>query len=439
MKRFFKVFLCSVFFTSLFTMNYAFAFSATPDVAAEGMILIDAQTGTILAEKNPDKKLAPASTTKIMTALLTLENTKLTDVVTVGPNPPFADGSSIALKEGDKYTVEQLLHALLLESANDAALALAEHISGSETKFTTLMNTRAKELGAKNTNFVTSNGLYNENHYSTAYDLSLIMREAIKYPDYLRISKVISYELPASVVDNQTKWVNNTSNMINPNSQHYYKNLLASKTGYTELARSAFVASAQEDRQTLISVLLKCETKSDNLKDTRALFDYGFENYDLVKVFSKGDVVTNLELKKDTIPLLASDDIYYIEDARDHSKVKTADVASIHENIAPTVVIDDQNLDKKSLKKDNISLNADISINGKLIKSVPLISDSKSNDVVAKASDTSSNKNIIIIVSVIVSIIVILLIALSFIKKNKYNRRRKNIIFKNKKKNKLKW
>lgn len=436
MKRFFKVFLCSIFFISLFVTNSALASTSVPDVAAEGMILIDSQTGTILAQKNANKKLAPASTTKIMTALLTLENTKLTDIVTVGAEPPFADGSSIALKEGDQYTVEELLHALLLESANDSAMALAEHISGSEENFVKLMNKRAKELGTQNTNFVTSNGLYDENHYSSAYDLALIMKEALEHPDYLRISKVPSYELPISKVDNQTKWVNNTSNMINPNSKHYYKNLLASKTGYTEVARSSFVAAAEENGQKLISVLLKAENKSDNLKDTRALFDYGFENYDLVKLFSKGDVVTTVDLKKDkATPLLASEDIYYVEDATTHTKSKAI---KTHENIEPTITFDEKRINKKTFEKGDILIDAEISINGKLIENVTLISGSTVKDSTLKKSTNLIKDNIPKIIIVIIFLIIIILIILGIIKKNRYNRRRKNIIFKGKK-NKLKW
>ena len=163
------------------------------------IILVDAKTGKILYSKDAFKKMYPASTTKLMTAILTLENCKLDDIVTVSHNAIFSipvGYSHASLKEGEQLTVEQLLNVLLIPSANDAAVALAEHIAGSVEEFAEMMNNKAKELGCIGTHFVNPNGIHNEDHYSTAYDLSIIGRYAMKFEDIMRIATVNQYTLP---------------------------------------------------------------------------------------------------------------------------------------------------------------------------------------------------------------------------------------------------
>lgn len=440
MKRFLKILFSLTICFTFFNTAITFAKENEPIVDAEGMVLIDATTGTILAEKNSDKKLAPASTTKVMTALLVLENTKLNDIVTVGKNPPFADGSSIALKENDQYTVEELLHALLLESSNDSAMALAEHISGSEENFAKLMNKRAKELGATNTNFVNASGLYDDNHYTTATDLSLIMREAIKNKDYLRISKTITYELPESKVDGATKWVNNTTSMINPNSSSYYEHLIATKTGYTELAKCSFVAAAKKGNQTLISVLLKSELKANNFTDTKSLMDYGFDNYGLVKIINKGDEVSSIAVNNDTkVPLLASDDVYYLaeNDSTSFSRSKTI---STDNNISTNIKLENKDLNNITLKKGEEVLNSEILVNNKTIIHLPLLSGVDVSPSPLKKSINFIKANILIILAALVLLLIIIFIIRDRLFRMRYRRRYKKIIFKSKnRRNKLRW
>ena len=167
-----------------------------PSIIADSAVIIDADTGQIIYSKNADKKYFPASTTKVMTALVVLENSNLHDIVKIGKNPPFAEGSSIGLKEGEEFSIETLLTGLLLESGNDCAEALAEHIAGSTENFAKLMNKKAEEIGCKNTVFKNPSGLPNPDHVTTAYDLSLILREAIKYNDFVRISSILTKKLP---------------------------------------------------------------------------------------------------------------------------------------------------------------------------------------------------------------------------------------------------
>lgn len=176
-KRFFAVLFC-LFFMFLNTNAYAISQN---DITAEGAILINADTGQILFEKNSNLKFAPASTTKILTALIALDKCSLNDKVIVGKKPPYVEGSKIYIHEGEEFTIEQLVYALLLSSANDAAEAIAEHISGSVEEFAKLMNEYAKEIGCSSSNFVNPHGLYDDNHYTTAYDLALIAKSYVKW------------------------------------------------------------------------------------------------------------------------------------------------------------------------------------------------------------------------------------------------------------------
>ncbi len=165
-------------------------------IAADGVVLMDSKTGKIIYSKNPDKPYPPASTTKIMTALLTLERGNLDDIVTIGRKPPLAEGSKIYILEGEKIKVRDLLYGLLLASANDCAEALAEYLSGSLDNFSKDMNKRAKELGCINTNFVNPSGLYNDKHRTSARDLAIIMNELVKQPEYSKIATTLSYNIP---------------------------------------------------------------------------------------------------------------------------------------------------------------------------------------------------------------------------------------------------
>ena len=173
-KTFALVFLLTSILTNLTTISSF----AVPNLYSEGVYLMDATTGKVLYEKNANVQYMPASTTKVMTAILALENCKLDEEVTIGENPPLADGSAIGLAQGETYTIEELLLGLLLESGNDCAEAIAEHISGSNEEFAKLMNEKAKELGATNTNFKNPSGLTEEGHLTTAHDLALIMKYA---------------------------------------------------------------------------------------------------------------------------------------------------------------------------------------------------------------------------------------------------------------------
>ena len=275
-------------------------------VNSPSCLLIDANTGKVLYEKKAYEKMYPASTTKLMTAILTLENCKLTDVATVSHNAIFSipvGYSHANLQEGEKLTVEQLLNVLLIPSANDAAVVLAEHISGSVSEFCKLMNQKAKELGCKNTNFVNPNGIHDKNHYSTSYDLSLIGKYAMKFPDIMRIAMVTQYTLPKTNKYNKTDRIFNATNALINNESlntYYYPYATGLKTGYTDSAGSCIVTTAKKGEMKLLLVVLNSDSVEKRYEDCIHLFNYGFNNYTYTSLNSAHDIVKTIDIQNGT-------------------------------------------------------------------------------------------------------------------------------------------
>lgn len=264
---------------------------AAPNVVGRAAVLIDSKSGKILYTKNADEQLPPASTTKILTALIALENCNLTDIVTAGTEATLVEPSAIGLKEGEKISVENHLWGLLLKSANDSAVAIAEHISGSVSAFAELMNSRARALGATNSNFVNPNGLPDPNHYSTAHDLALIARRAMEIPEFRNIVSTKVKTIPRDD-DDAVKWLQNHNKLL-----WQYDGAIGIKTGYTREAKQCLVASAEKDGQELIAVVLGSE--GNNIwSDTKTLLDYGFNNYVTYKQKDANVLVQSLEIAK---------------------------------------------------------------------------------------------------------------------------------------------
>lgn len=256
-------------------------------------ILIDSTTGQILYEHNAYEKTYPASTTKLMTAILTLENCNLSDSVTI--NKDALNGipksyTTAALKAGESLTVEQLLHVLLIPSANDAANVLAYHIAGSIDNFAIMMNSKAKEIGCQNTHFVNPSGIHDDEHYSTAYDMALIGKYANTFEKIREIATQTSYSLP-NLPDGKERVFKTTNTLITPKNKYYYEYATGLKTGYTDKAKSCIVAKAKKDDIELICVVLggnKTEDlKSERELDCHTLFEYGFNNFKHSTICSK--------------------------------------------------------------------------------------------------------------------------------------------------------
>lgn len=286
--------------------------SSPPDVVANGALLVDASSQKILYEKNKDTRFYPASTTKIMTALLVLEHCKLDDIVTVGKKPSsFIDGDKIYIFEGEKISVNELLHALLIASANDVAVALAEHVAGSEEAFVKLMNQKAKELGCTNTHFMNPHGLHDPQHYTTAKDLSLIAKEAMKYDAFREIITTVSYKMPPTNKQPLYRPLYTNNNLLTSRKYHV-DGANGIKVGYTDEAGHSFVGSAYRGDTKFIVVLLN-DKKPGMWEDASSLLNYGFDNFKTEKEISKGDFIQSLKVDgTDTkIPLTAASDLYY--------------------------------------------------------------------------------------------------------------------------------
>lgn len=280
-------------FLIVLCINFIFPFSislATEDnvsVNAPVALLMDSATGKIIYEKDAYKRMYPASTTKIMTAILALENCNLNDVAKVSYNAIFTvpvGYSNANLQLDEELTIEQLLYVLLIPSANDAANVIAEHVAGSVDSFATMMNTKAVELGCKDTHFVNANGVHDENHYSTAYDLALIGRYAMKNETFRKIVSTTRYTLPVTnKYDKTDRIFVSTNKLVNNKSGQFYEYATGIKTGYTNAAKNCIVASAKKDSLELISVILYASndsaTSTNKFNDCKTLFDYGFEHY----------------------------------------------------------------------------------------------------------------------------------------------------------------
>lgn len=259
---------------------------ASSSIFGESAILIEASTGTILYEKKCNKKMYPASITKIITALLTIENCSLDETVTFSENAVHSlsyDDANIACQVGEKMSVKECLYALMLSSANEVATALGEHIAGSNAKFAEMMNERAKQAGAKNTNFVNANGLHDTNHYVTAYDMAMITRDAAQHSLFNEIVNSTTYTIKKNNKRKESFASYQRHKMVWPTSGYYYEGIIGGKTGFTDQAGTTLVTYAKRDGMTLISVVLK--SNSYNIySDTKILLDYGFNNFKLANV-----------------------------------------------------------------------------------------------------------------------------------------------------------
>ncbi len=247
-----------------------------PQIQSEGAVVIDGATGAVIYGKNENSRFYPASTTKLMTALLVLERTDLKDMVTFSKGATTnleAGASTLNLTEGDRLTVEQCLYGLLLKSANEIGNALAEHVSGSVSGFAALMNEKAVQLGCKGTHFTNPHGLNDSEHYTTPYDMALIGRAAFQNETLCKIDTTTSYRFPATK-NEESKTISMGHKMLYSTDSRYYEGIIGGKTGYTSLAGNTLVTGAERNGVRLVAVVMK--SRSTHYEDTKALLDYGF-------------------------------------------------------------------------------------------------------------------------------------------------------------------
>lgn len=319
--------------------TYSFAYGEDLDLIGQGAVLIDFDSGAVLYEKNMHEKLYPASTTKIMTAILAIEHgmeyEKMDTMVTIDPDViALTKGSHIALDYDEQMSYEDLLNATMIASANDAALALAKNVSGSIEAFIELMNEKAKELGALNTNFVNPNGLHDDNHYTTAHDMSLIARYAMSNEVFREFASKSSHTIETTNKKDEPRYLYSTNEFfygnknINLDGQTVpirYEGVVCGKTGYTSNAGNCLVTLAEKNGSRLLTVVLKSNGNNGVYSDTHKLLNYGFDNFDSVVVGHANEFVDNIEIDNGMLPyasVVIENDVNYILKSEDMDRIQ---------------------------------------------------------------------------------------------------------------------
>ena len=283
-------------------------------LSGESYVLMDEISGRIILEKDPHKKMPMASTTKIMTTLVAIENADLNDKVVIDEQSINIEGSSIYLEKGEVMSLEDLLYGLMLRSGNDAAVAISRHVGKTEERFVDIMNAKAKSINALNTHFENPHGLSHENHYSTAYDLALITKEAFKHKEFMDISKTKSYHA------NREK----NNYFVNKNKILWeYEGGDGGKTGYTMNAGRCLVSTSNRNGFRLIAVSLNAPNWfNDNYK----LLDYGFENFKQYLIYDKGQFIRKAEVLhgKTDVELVMEDYLIYPLTEKEREKIKVS-------------------------------------------------------------------------------------------------------------------
>ena len=289
----------------VYILLFSLVFINIPIVKAEELIpnsksglLMEVNSGQILFEKNMDERLAVASMTKMVGLIIIMEKLEsgelsLDDVVTASKNASGMGGSQIYLSLGEKMTVRDLIKGITMASANDATVAMAEKIAGSEEKFVELMNLKVKELGLKNTNFVNSTGLDEDNHFSSSYDMAIIAKELLKYEKILEFTSV--YEDYLRVNSSNKFWLVNTNKLV-----RLYEGADGLKTGFTDLAGYCMAVTAKRDGMRLLAIVLGEESGKVRNSEVSELLDYGFDNYKTMVLKDKNDIIDTIVVEKGT-------------------------------------------------------------------------------------------------------------------------------------------
>ena len=279
-----------------------------PEIVSEAGFLMEVNSGNVLYSKNSKEKLYPASTTKIMTCILAIENCELSEIATVSQNAVDlvpSGYSNAKLVPGEEMPIKDLLYALMLNSANEAANVLAEHVSGTIDEFANLMNQKAAEIGCENTHFVNTNGMHNINHYTTAEDLAKIAVYCMKNEVFREIVSTLEYDLPVTNLYKETRTMKNTNLLINPESKYYLKNVIGVKTGYTKEAGNCLISYAiTDDGEELVCVTLKAgnssETSVQRFIDNKEVLEYGLDNFSTREIIKQNKLIDTVQVKNAT-------------------------------------------------------------------------------------------------------------------------------------------
>lgn len=389
------------------------------ELTCRSAILVEESTGFIAFEKNSNEKMYPASTTKIMTAILVLENCNLSDIVTISSNSlegipsGYVTGNVFA---GEELSIEDLLYSLLLKSANDVAVVLAEHVSGSVEEFANLMNKKALEIGCRNTNFVNPNGIHNDEHYSTASDLALIAKYCMKNETFRKLVSTEKYTLPkTNKYSYENRTFNNTNELILHDSSCYYEYATGIKTGHTKDAGNCLISSATKNNITYISVVLNSSTsiKNSRFTDTIKLFDYGFDNFKFIEFKKENEIIKQIEIDN------ATKDTKDLNLKIENGLTTFANINFDFENLTPEIKLN-ENIKAPILKND-------------VLGSVTFtVNDTKYTSNLLAMSDVEKKPNYALFIVVIGFILllfgILILIKKSNNRKKSKNKKRKNRI-----------
>lgn len=332
------------------------------DVKGKSALIMDANTGQVIYELNKDERLPPASIAKIMTILLGLEAVKsrkisLSDEVLVSEYASSMGGTQVYLDIGEVQIVEELFKAIAIRSANDAAVALAEYIAGSEAAFVKMMNKRAKELGMNNTHFKNANGLPNEEHYVSAYDVALMSKEILKYDIAKEWLTTYMYDMKVGKKKDKIQTLVNTNKLIKQ-----YQNVTGVKTGSTNEAGYCLSASAKIGNLELIGVIMGADTSKDRFNEAKRMLDFGFANYDSLMIGKKGDIIDSIKVEKghvSTIDAILKEDSFVL--------VSKGQEGNVHKEVLLEESI------KAPLKAGKEIGSMIISLNGKEIDRIKLV------------------------------------------------------------------
>ena len=350
-KKTINMIIFMIFLVNLIFINYALAdnvinnednaienYKEEKDIfenlEAPNLLLADTNTGKIIYEREADKRIYPASITKLLTAILVVENCELDETVTVSENAVMSVPSGYVnanLQVGEEITVEDLLYVMLIPSANDAANALAEHVGGSIESFSTMMNTRAKELGCTGSNFTNPSGLHQEEHYTTCRDIYLISKEAISKEYIKKIIETTKYTLPQTNKYTGTSRFFTTTNYrkLKSLSKYYSDYCIGGKTGYTGEAKNCVVEFAQKDGIELVAIVMGegAKVKGQKFLDAKAMFEYVFKNYESKQIAKQNDVYETVSINNGTketkdLDVLFKNNVNILKQKNDNTEIE---------------------------------------------------------------------------------------------------------------------
>lgn len=401
------------------TNNLSFA-DSEPNLTAEYAVLMDYETGQVLYNKNGHSKLYPASTTKAWTAYVVLKHVNDLNQVVEIKDLPIVDGSSMYLKEGEAFTVKELLDALLIHSSNDVAMVLAKYVGGSVENFVNMMNDEAKSIGAENTHFNNPHGLPDENHYTTAYDMALMARKAMDNKIFRDIVNTKSVKYPATEAYPYERYFENTNQFLTSRSKMNYKGqeidikydvVDGIKTGYTDAAGKCLLSTGVKNNIRVISAVFK-STVDDLYLDSRTLLDYGFDNFYVKEIVDKDDFIKNKKvfLSKEK-KLIYQPETNYSVALSNNSNAGDYSIKTKLDNI------------KLPIKEGDKVGTLEVYKNKKLEKSIDLVA---KNDVTSIFAFFKENKLLYNVLKIILLIVLLVFIVFIIRKVNRKKKEKKN-------------